>query len=156
MTVADLGAGTGYMSRHLSRAVGPHGRVLAADTEPALVEHLRERAAREDTPNVTAIRAEAGDPHLPAHAVDVVLILDTYHHLDDRVRYLERLSNALRPATGRIAVVDWKREATPVGPPVEHRLSRERVVEEMAAAGYALREEPAILPYQYVLLFGRR
>src|SRR2546426_7844822 len=68
MTVADLGAGTGYFSRHLSAAVGPEGTVLAADTEPNMVAHLRERAEAERTVNVVPILASADNPRLPAHA----------------------------------------------------------------------------------------
>lgn len=155
MTIADLGAGTGYMSRHLAQAVGQKGHVLAVDTERTLVDHLRERARKERTPNVTPILATRSEPHLPRHGVDVVLILDTYHHIDDRVHYAERLAGALRPG-GRVAVVDWKYEEAPVGPPLAHRLARETVVAEMAAAGYALTDAPAILPYQYFLIFTRR
>jgi len=85
--------------------------------------------------------------------VDVVLIVDTFHHLDDRVNYLRRLKPFLKPA-GRIAIVDFKKEPLPVGPPPEHKLAREQVVEEFAAAGYRLAAEPAVLPYQYFLIFS--
>jgi ubiquinone/menaquinone biosynthesis C-methylase UbiE len=155
MTVADLGAGTGYFSRHLAAAVGADGTVLAADTEPNMVAHLRERAERERTANVVPILASADDPRLPAHATDVVLIVDTFHHIDDRVTYLRRLRRFLRPG-GRVAVIDWQKGQLPVGPPPEHKLPREQVVDEMAAAGYALVAEPTFLPYQYFLVFRPR
>src|SRR5262249_18819738 len=104
MTVADLGAGTGYFSRHLSAAGGPEGAVLAADTEPNMVAHLRERAEAERTPNVVPILASADNPRLPAHATDLVLVVDTFHHIDDRLTYLRGLRRCLKPG-GRVAVI---------------------------------------------------
>ena len=152
MTVADLGAGTGYFARPLAQAVGAHGTVLAADTEPALVEHLRRRAEQEGLANLVPILASADNARLPAGGADLILIVDTYHHIDDRVAYLRRLAAALK-ASGRVAVVDWQKRALPVGPALDHKLAREQVIEEMSKAGYRLTAEPDVLPYQYFLLF---
>jgi len=85
----------------------------------------------------------------------VILILDTIHHIDDRLDYFQRVQGALKPG-GRIAVIDWHKRPTPEGPGLEHRLARERVVEEMTAAGYRLVEESDILPHQYFLVFRVR
>src|SRR5262249_5263372 len=155
MTVADLGAGTGYFSRYLAAAVGPSGSVLAVDPEPNMVAHLRERAEREHTDNVVPILASLDNPRLPVGSVDLVLIVDTYPHLDDRLTYLPRLQRFLHPS-GRVAVIDWHKRPLPVGPPPEHKLAREQVVEEMNAAGYRLVAEPDLLPYQYLLVFTPR
>ena len=152
MTVADLGAGTGYFSRYLSRAVGDTGTVFAVDTEPNLVAHLRERAEQEDTANVIPVLASFDDSRLPRGAVDLVLIVDTFHHLDHRLEYLKRLGRVLKPG-GRVVVVDWQAKDLPVGPPLEHKIARDEVVSEMRAAGYRLADEPPVLPYQYVLAF---
>ncbi len=154
-TVADLGAGTGYFSRLLATAVGETGTVLAVETEPNMVARLRERSESERTRNVVPILASFDNPRLPAASVDVVLIVDTYHHIDDRLPYLQRLIHVLRPG-GRVAIVDWEKHDLPVGPPPDHKLAREQVVAEMQSAGYELRESPAILPYQYVLIFAPR
>jgi ubiquinone/menaquinone biosynthesis C-methylase UbiE len=152
MTVADLGAGTGYMSRRLSAAVGPRGTVFAADPEPNLVAHLRERAEREGTVNVVPVLASKDNPRLPTGAVDIVLVLDTYHHVDDRLRYFRDLRRVLRPG-GRVAVIDWQKRPLPVGPDLDHKLAREQVVEEMSGSGWVLAAEPDVLPYQYFLIF---
>ncbi len=152
MRVADLGAGTGYFSRGLSEAVAPGGTVFAVDTEPKLVAYLRDRAERDKTDNVVPVLASPDDPRLPDKGVDVVLIVDTYHHLDDRLTYLRRLGHVLAPG-GRVAVIDWEKRETPVGPELAHRLARETVVSEMEAAGYRFLGEPGTLPYQYFLVF---
>jgi predicted methyltransferase len=153
MCVADLGAGTGYFSRYLSAAVGERGTVFAIDTEPNLVMYLRERAEREQRPNVVPILASADNPRLPAGMVDLVLIVDTVHHIDDRVDYARRLQRALKPG-GRVVVIDFKKDADiSVGPPAEHRLARAQVIEEFQSAGYKLIAAPEVLPYQYFLIF---
>jgi len=152
MCVADLGAGTGYFSRYLAAAVGEAGSVFAVDTEPRLVAHLRERAEREHTPNVIPILASADNPRLPVGSVDVVLIVDTVHHIDDRINYLRRLRHVLKPG-GRVVVIDFKKQDIPVGPPPEHKLGREQIVDEFTTAGYRLVSAPDILPYQYFLIF---
>src|SRR5206468_3894275 len=115
MRVADVGAGTGYFSRYLSAAVGAAGTVLAVDTEPELVRYLRERAEKEKTDNVVPILASPDNPRLPRGAVDLVLLVDTFHHIDHRVAYFGSLRRTLAPG-GRVAVVDWQKRETPVGP----------------------------------------
>jgi ubiquinone/menaquinone biosynthesis C-methylase UbiE len=153
MCVADVGAGTGYFSRYLSAAVGERGTVFSVDTEPSLVVYLRERAEREQAPNVVPILASADNPRLPAGMVDLVLIVDTLHHIDDRVNYVRRLRRFLKPG-GRIAVIDFKKDAdVPVGPPPEHRLARDHAVEEFRSASYKLIAAPQMLQYQYFLIF---
>jgi ubiquinone/menaquinone biosynthesis C-methylase UbiE len=155
LTVVDLGAGTGYFTRYLSAAVGDEGNVLAVDVEPNLLVHLRQRAEQEGWANVTPVLASYDNARVPTGSADVMLIVDTFHHIDDRVHYLERLQKALRPG-GRIAVIDFKKEESPVGPPLEHRLARQQVVEEFELAGYRLLEEPTLLPYHYFLIFQPR
>lgn len=155
MWVADLGAGTGYFIGHLSAVLGPTGTLLAIDTEPNLLSHLRARAEKEDLANVIPILASPDDPRLPPATVDLVLIVDTFHHLDDRLGYFRRLARSLKPG-GRIAVIDWREGDLPLGPPPDHKLPRAQVVEEMNAAGYRLADEPDFLPYQYFLIFAPR
>ena len=150
--VADIGAGTGYFERYLSKAVAPGGIVLAIDTEPAMVRQLGERALKEQTANVVPVLALPQEPFLPPGRADRVLVVDTYHHVDDRIRYFRRLADALAPG-GRIAIVDFHKRPLPVGPPPEHKLPREFVLDEMKQAGYRLADEKTFLPYHYFLIF---
>ena len=151
-TVADLGAGTGYFARYLSQAVGPNGAVLAVEVEPSLIAYLRERAEREQLANVTPLLGSLDNPRLPPASTDLILIADTYHHLDHRRAYLPLLIRALRPG-GRVAVVDWKPGKLREGPEPSHKLAAEKVIAEMSDAGLALVGRPDILPYHYVLIF---
>ena len=150
--VADLGAGTGYFTVRLARAVGPEGKVLAVEIEPNLVDHLKKRALEAGLKQVVPVLAEPSDPKLPPAGVDLVLVCDTWHHIDDRVHYLGRLAAALRPG-GRVAIVDFKEGELPVGPPPAHKLSRAAIVDELKEGGFSLASEKSDLPYQYVLVF---
>jgi ubiquinone/menaquinone biosynthesis C-methylase UbiE len=155
-TVADIGAGTGYFEKRLSAAVGPDGKVFAVEVEVSLVDHLRERAIRERTANVEAVLASADDPRLPDGAIDLALIVDSYHHIDDRRQWLARLRKAMKSA-GRIAIVDWKPGRLPVGPrEEEHKIAAEKVVAEMTAAGFERLPVADVLPHQYLLMFRLR
>jgi predicted methyltransferase len=150
MSVADIGAGTGYFNPHLSRAVGATGVVYAADVESTLVRHMRERATREGTPNVRPLLAAMDDPRLPA-AVDRILLVDAYHHIDGRVGYFRRLQRRLNPG-GRLIVVDWKQGKLPLGPAESHKMAAEEIIAELDAAGWRLLARDA-LAYQYMLAF---
>jgi ubiquinone/menaquinone biosynthesis C-methylase UbiE len=152
MRVADVGAGTGYFEKLLSGAVGLDGVVYAVEPEPKLLAHLRERAEREGTANVIPVLGSLDDPRLPPGGVDLVLIVDTYHHIDDRRAYVKRLQRVLAPG-GRVAIVDWHKRPLPVGPSMDHKLAREHVVGEMETSGYRLTAEPEVLVYQYFLIF---
>ena len=150
--VADLGAGTGYFERYLSKAVTPGGIVLAVDSEPEMVRHLGERALKEGTADVVPVLALPQEPFLPPGRADRVLVVDTYHHIDDRIRYFHRMAEALAPG-GSVVIIDFHKRPLPVGPPPQHKLSREFVVDEMKQAGYRLADEKIFLPYHYFLIF---
>lgn len=152
MSIADIGAGTGYFERFFARAVGPDGKVFAVDTEPMMVAHIIERAAEEKTPNVVGVIADPDDPKLEPGSVDVVFICNTFHHLGDRIDYIRMLASALKPE-GVVAIVDYRKGELPVGPPPGHKLSREEVIAEFEEAGWSLSRESDLLPYQYFLFF---
>lgn len=147
--VADLGAGTGYFAARLANML-PQGRVYAVDIEPDMVQHLAERARREGLRNLIAVKGAPDDPRLP-EKVDLILLVDVYHHIERRTTYFRRLREALRP-DGRIAIVDFKLDS-PTGPPRAARIAPGKVTAEMKAAGYADAVAHDILPYQYFLVF---
>lgn len=151
--IADVGSATGYFSVRLAKAV-PHGKVYGVDIEQSMVDYLNHRAQAESLANLTSILGAPDDPRLP-EAVDVIFVCDTYHHIDDRVEYFHRLIKWLRPG-GRIVDVDYKPGELPRGPKPAHKLAPDRVVAEMYAAGYDLRDSDEELPYQYILTFTVR
>jgi ubiquinone/menaquinone biosynthesis C-methylase UbiE len=152
MTVADVGAGTGYFAVRLARAL-PRGHVIATDIEPDMVRYLGERAQREQLANVRAQLAGPADPMLAPASVDRVLVVDVWHHVADRKRYAAGLARALRPG-GFVAIVDFTAEATR-GPPREHRLAPESVIADLHDAGLDASLSATALPEQYIVV-GRR
>jgi ubiquinone/menaquinone biosynthesis C-methylase UbiE len=153
-TVAEVGAGSGYVVRRLARAIGPRGRVYAVDAEPRMLPVLVERLRRARIANVTPVLGRDDDPLLPARSCDLVLVVNTYHHFPGGPRYLRRLARLLRPG-GRLVNVDFHRRETPVGPPVERRIAREVFLREARRAGLRLVRELTFLPYQYGLVLRR-
>jgi SAM-dependent methyltransferase len=147
--VADLGAGTGYFSAQIAKRI-PEGKLFAVDIEPDMLRYLEQRKHREQLHVLVPVLASAETPNLP-EPVDVVLLVDTYHHIDNRVAYFAKLKKSLR-TNGRLAIVDFKVDA-PEGPPVQHRISSEKVTAELSAAGYALVAMHEFLPRQYFLVF---
>lgn len=147
--VADLGAGTGYFSARLANMLKA-GRVYAVDLEPAMVKHLAERAKREGLSNLVPVQATPDSARLPAK-VDLVLLVDVYHHVEARERYFRELRKSLKPGA-RVAIIDFRLDS-PEGPPVAARIAPERVKAEMAKAGYASVAEHGFLPRQYFLVF---
>jgi SAM-dependent methyltransferase len=150
-TACDIGAGPGYFSLRLAKAVGEAGRVYAVDVEPRILSALVDRIGKARALNVTPVLALPDDPLLPPAACDVVLIVDTYHHFTDGPAYLRRVVRSLKPG-GRIVNVDYHKRKTPVGPPLEHRMAREVFLEQAAAAGLVVVSEPTFLPHQYFLV----
>jgi ubiquinone/menaquinone biosynthesis C-methylase UbiE len=149
MTVADIGAGTGYFEARLSKAVGAAGKVIAVDLEPDMARYLGERAKRENTPNVEARVGKPDDPALGSNAVDRILIVDTWHHIDAREAYSKKLAAALKPG-GFVLVVDFTLE-TDKGPPKDMRIPSEHVIRELAAAGLDGKIIAVGLPDQFVV-----
>jgi SAM-dependent methyltransferase len=147
--VADIGSGTGYFTVRLAKsATAP--KVYGSDIEPNMVSYLRDRAAKEGLHNVFSVLAAADTPNLPER-VDVVLIVDTYHHIGERETYFRKLAKSLKPG-GKVAIVDFRPDWKE-GPPAEFRFPPEKIKAEMSAAGYKFVAAPDFLPRQQFLIF---
>ncbi len=149
--VADLGAGTGYFAMRLAHMVSK-GRVYGVDLEPDMVKYLAERAKKEGVKNLSAVQGTPSDAKLPAK-VDLVLLVDVYHHIGKREAYFGKLAAALKPG-GRVAIIDFN-ASSKVGPPVRERMTAEQVQAEMGKAAYRLAAHHDFLPNQYFLVFER-
>ena len=100
--------------------------------------------------NITAVQASAESPNLPS-PVDTILIVDTFHHIPNRVAYFTALKQSIKPG-GQLAIVDFRRDA-PSGPPVEFRFTPDQISTELAKAGYALAAQHDFLPRQLFLIY---
>ncbi|MFT6398181.1 MAG: putative methyltransferase [Bradymonadia bacterium] len=133
-TAVDIGAGTGYFLPYLSEAVGETGHVYCADIEPAMVDHLTTRIDVDGVTNASAHLAALDDPRLEPGAIDRILLVNTWHHVEGRDVYAGVLLEALAPG-GTITIVEYNDTVQP-GPPAEMRMSPEEVMSEFNEAGY--------------------
>jgi ubiquinone/menaquinone biosynthesis C-methylase UbiE len=137
--VADVGAGDGFFTGRLARAVGPEGRVLAVDVQPKMIELLKLLVEKEQLANVDVIRGESADPRLPAASLDAVLIVNAYHEMTEHGAILEHIRKALRPS-GRLVIVepitDRLRHESRGAQVKAHELAPEYVVGELHSAGF--------------------
>jgi ubiquinone/menaquinone biosynthesis C-methylase UbiE len=148
--VTDLGAGTGYFTVRLA-GIDARPRVYAVDVEPSMIAHVRHRAMTAGLTNVTVVQAAADRANLP-EPVDLALVVDTFHHIPNRVAYFAALRNSLKPG-GRVAIIDFRKDS-PSGPPVELRFTPDQIRAELEDAGFSLDASHDFLPRQVFLVFG--
>ena len=153
--VADIGAGTGYFTRRLARAVAPDGRVYAVDVAADVLGYLKQEAEKEGLRNIVTIVSQEDDPLLPANAVDLAFFCDTTHHIAKRTAFYRRMLPGLKQH-GRMAIIDYPPGGDHAPHPPEQLVSRSQAISEAEQAGFRLVEEFPFLPRQYFLLFERR
>lgn len=134
--VADLGSGPGVFTVPLAQQLN-RGVVYAVDVEPQQLDALRQRVLEAELDNVVPVLASFSTPHLPPAHLDLVLIVDTFHHIENRMEYFRQLRSVLKPG-GRLAVIEYKAGELAAGPPVEAKLPEGLREEELQSAGYSL------------------
>jgi ubiquinone/menaquinone biosynthesis C-methylase UbiE len=152
-TVADVGAGSGYMTARLAAAVGPTGRVYATDVQPEMIEKLTARVKAANLQNVSPILATAEDPRLPEGVIDLILMVDVYHELAAPQRVLQLLKHALKPA-GRLVLIEYRKEDASIPIREEHKMTVNDAKAEVEAEGYRLASVVETLPRQHILIFA--
>ncbi|MCF8238886.1 MAG: class I SAM-dependent methyltransferase [Saprospiraceae bacterium] len=149
--VMDIGSGTGYFSFRMAKA---GAWVICADVDERFLDYITQKV--ENTEQWAASRIETrkvpfDSPALQAREVDLVLIVDTYHHIENRIDYFKEVRKGLKPE-GRLVVIDFFKEESPVGPPVKMKMSEEQVVGELHKAGFqSMDMDVQTLPYQYII-----
>jgi ubiquinone/menaquinone biosynthesis C-methylase UbiE len=153
-TVADIGAGSGYMTMRLANRVGPDGTVYANDIQPQMLQMLQRRVERAKLTNVVLVQGSIDDPKLPAGAVDLELMVDVYHELSRPQEMLRALRSALKPG-GRLVLLEYRKEdpAIPIKP--EHKMSVREAKLEVEAEGFTLASVDESLPRQHILIFSK-
>jgi predicted methyltransferase len=152
-TVADLGAGSGWFTIQLARRVGPNGIVYAEDIQEPMIDYIAFRARRENLKWIRPILGTATDPRLPP-GIDAILIVDTYHEVEDPVTFLRNAATALKPQ-GLIGVVDFLAGGGGPGPAPDERPDPRAVIQAAEAAGLRLVKRENIPPFLFLLVFER-
>lgn len=157
MAVADVGAGTGLFTLAMAEVVGPKGKVYAVDVQSYFLDHIGQKARKAKLDNVELVRAEQGSAKLPEGSVDLVLMVDSYHHVEQPAPYLASLKAALRPG-GRLVVIDYIAIAGQSEPwMLEHvRATPAAFRAELESAGFRfVRAHEGVLVENFVFEFER-
>ena len=154
MTVADVGAGSGYFTIRLAKRLGPAGTVYANDVQPEMLRMLKDRAAKAKLSNIRTVLGSESDPKLPRKSMDLILMVDVYHELSQPQFMLQKLAEALKP-DGRLVLIEYRKEDPHIPIRTEHRMSVAEAKLEVEAEGYRLEKVSNELPRQHILIFRR-
>jgi ubiquinone/menaquinone biosynthesis C-methylase UbiE len=151
-TVADIGAGSGYFTVRMARAVGPDGKVFATDMQPGMLELLGKAVAAAKLTNVVPVLGAADNPRLPAGSIDLALMVDVYHELSQPQTVLRHIRDALKP-DGRLVLIEYRAEdpAVPIRP--EHKMTKAQVRLEVEPEGFRQASVHDDLPRQHLIVF---
>ena len=153
LQVADVGAGTGYFAIPLARAVLPGGRVFAVDLQPKMLQLLRARVPQDLA--IALVEGDATRTTLPGASVDVVLLANVWHELDDHAAALAEASRILARG-GRITILDWRTDVEqPLGPPLEHRIAPADTTRTLEQHGWRIGTSETIGLYHYLIIATR-
>lgn len=155
MVVADVGAGSGYMTVRMARLVGPTGKVYANDLQAEMLQKIRARAEREKLSNIEIVQGTASDPRLPANTLDLVLLVDVYHEFSQPEAMLDHIRESLKP-DGRLVLLEYRKEDPKIPIRLEHKMSVTDVKTEVEAEGYRLAQVIEKLPRQHIIIFRKK
>ncbi|MDX1951011.1 MAG: methyltransferase domain-containing protein [Verrucomicrobiota bacterium] len=154
-TVADIGAGTGYITYRMAREVGPEGKVHAVDIQQEMLDLLQVNMQRRSITNVISTLGTITNANLPTNSIDLALMVDVYHEFSHPYEMTQSLVNALRPG-GRLALVEYRAEDPTVPIKLVHKMTEAQVRKEMALFPLEWVATKTNLPRQHLILFRKR
>jgi len=154
MTVADVGAGTGYMSLKMAKRVGPSGKVYAEDVQPEMLQRVQANAQKAKVRNITTLQGSFTDPMLPKGQMDLVLLVDVYHEFSEPQKMLHGIRESLKP-DGRLVLLEYRKEDPKIPIREEHKMTVAEVKTELEAEGFMLGPVIETLPRQHILILTK-
>ncbi|HHP7242830.1 MAG TPA: class I SAM-dependent methyltransferase [Cyclobacteriaceae bacterium] len=147
-TIMDIGAGSGYFSVKLATK---GANVIAADVNDGFLDYIKNRIENNNLKNIELRKIPYDDPSINKDEVDMVLIVNTYHHIDNRSEYFKKVKRGIKK-DGELIIIDFFKSDLPVGPPDDHKVSIDEVIAELKNSGYeSFMIEVDLLPYQYII-----
>jgi ubiquinone/menaquinone biosynthesis C-methylase UbiE len=153
--VADIGAGTGYLTRRVAPKLLPRGKVFAVEIQQEMLDLLTNKLARLGITNVVPVLGTIIDPKLPANSMDTIIMVDVYHEFDHPFEMTGAMCRALKPG-GRLVFVEFRGEDETVPIKRVHKMTEAQVKKEMAPHPLAWKETNGVLPWQHVIVFTRK
>ncbi|MBC7437418.1 MAG: methyltransferase domain-containing protein [Bdellovibrionales bacterium] len=154
MVVADIGAGTGYLSTRMATAVMPRGKVLAVDVQPEMVRMLRDAVQKTGLTQIKPLLGAQDDVKLPAASVDLAIMMDVYHELAFPYEVLSSIKRALKP-DGQVVFVEYRAEDAAVPIKALHKMSEAQIKREAAEVGLVWERTVQTLPWQHFVIFRK-
>ena len=151
MVVADIGAGSGYYASRMAKRVGPAGHVYATDIQPGMIAILERRIKAERLSNMSTVLGAVDDPKLAPNSIDLAIMVDVYHELQEPQVFLQRLKPAFKPG-GRLVLLEFRKEDLRIPILEAHKMSVAEVKQEMDAEGYAIDKVIGGLPWQHLIV----
>ncbi len=151
MVVADIGAGSGYYASRIAKRIGPSGRVYATDIQQGMIDILDRRIKSEGLANVTTILGAMDDPRLPPQSIDLAIMVDVYHELQQPQAFLQRLRDTFKPG-GRLVLLEFRKEDPKIPILEVHKMSVAEVKQELEAEGFVLDKVIDVLPWQHIIV----
>jgi SAM-dependent methyltransferase len=153
IVIADVGAGTGYFSFPLAKAIGTGGRLFAVDIQDEMLSLLRQKLNRADAPdNIVLVHGEAKATTLVDHSCDLVFLANVWHEIPDHAAALQETRRILK-ANGTLAILDWRPDTEhPPGPPLEHRIPAQDVCRDLRSHGFRCDSPLQVGQYSYIVV----
>lgn len=156
MTVADVGAGSGYHAFRMAPLVGEKGKILAVDIQQEMLDLIADRAKKEKVTNVETVKGTEKDPKLPDGKVDLILMVDVYHEFEFPYEMTEKMVSALKPG-GRLVFVEFRLEDPKVPIKLVHKMAERQVIKEVGEfAAMEHTKTVDTLPWQHVVIFTKK
>jgi ubiquinone/menaquinone biosynthesis C-methylase UbiE len=155
MVIADIGAGSGYLSFPMAKFVAPNGKVYAEDIQPEMLDIIRQKAAANGIKNVVPMLGTITDPQLPPKSVDLMILVDVYHEFDHPYEMVTNMVKALKKG-GRLVFVEYRGEDSTVPIKALHKMTEAQVRKEMAIFPLAFQKNLNVLPRQHILIFTKK
>jgi ubiquinone/menaquinone biosynthesis C-methylase UbiE len=153
-TLADIGAGNGYMTWRLAERTGPRGKVYAVDIQSRMLDLLRGNMRERHLDNVEPVLGTIDDPKLPPDAIDLILLVDVYHEFSEPQKMLRHMRDSLKP-DGRLVLLEYRAEDPTVPIRPEHKMTVQQVQAELEPEGLRLDRRIEDLPRQHILIFKK-
>lgn len=151
--VADIGAGTGYMSFRMAKLV-PEGEVFAVDIQPEMLDALDFLKQENNVTNIETVLGTAKNPQLPADSIDLALMVDAYHEFEYPREMMSGIVRSLKPE-GKAVLVEYRQENPFIAIKPLHKMSQKQVKKEMKAVGLNWQETKDLLPQQHIMIFTK-
>jgi ubiquinone/menaquinone biosynthesis C-methylase UbiE len=153
-TVADIGAGSGYITIRMARIVGATGKVYASDIQSGMLTLLQQNVAKARVDNVVPVLGAIDDPKLPPASLDLAIMVDVYHEFSEPQKMLQRIRESLKP-DGRLVLLEYRAEDPNIPILREHKMSKTQVKQELEHEGFKQSRVYDDLPWQHLFIFTK-